>query len=119
MITRVTDRRDTQIAALVLLCAAVGVICLKTPSIGRCGSGLYFLTRVSAGLVLLSSGPSSLQKQSVGVALSMLLNVVFFLIPALVWYWKAPRNAYVLGLLAWFGLYLIAYFLLFPVSDCP
>jgi len=114
------DKRPHLRWALLLGCmTAVAWASFLTPRIGRCGSALYFFTRILAGLALEASGISSIQTQAIGLGIAVFLNVVVFVTPALVWYRKAPRNWHVAGLLIWTTLYLVSYFFLFPVPDCP
>jgi len=114
------DRRPRLHSALFIVCVtAVAWASFLTPRVGKCGSALYFLTRVVAGLTLLASGIASIQTQAIGLGVAAFLSVVVFGVPALVWYRKAPRSWYVAGVLTWTGLYLVSYFFLLPTSDCP
>ena len=106
--------------ALLLGCViAVVWASFLTPRVGRCGSALYFLPRILAGLALSASGISSIQSQAIGLGVARLLTAAVFVTPALVWYRKAPRNWYVAGLLMWTAFYVASYFFFFPVPDCP
>jgi hypothetical protein len=106
-------------AILVACAAAISLAALVTPKIGRCGSALYLLSRILAGQALLATGISAIQTQAIGLLVATLINAVAFLVPAVVWYYNAPRNRYVSGLFIWTVLYLAAYFFLFPTRDCP
>lgn len=114
------SKRPTYHWAIFAGCAvAISLATLLTPKIGRCGSGLYLLSRILAGQALLSTGISAIQTQAVGLLVAMLINAAAFSVPALVWHYNAPRNRYVAGLMIWAAVYLIAYFFLFPAPDCP
>lgn len=116
------ERGRTTARALLLLCSVLVIGALFiTPKIGRCGTLHFFFFQVLGGVTVTValSTIRAIQNQTAISATAVALNAATFLIPASLLYLKAPRNWYVAGLLLWTVAYLLSYFLLIPVPDCP
>jgi hypothetical protein len=102
----------------------VGVSTAVLPSVTGYGTGLFQIVVLGAWSIVahLSSGRFADQHQGPVWFVALLLNVVLFLVPALVVYLPGRKRLPMLTmivLVSWLGFYLASLFFLFPATDGP
>lgn len=101
---------------LTIMCAS-----MLGPAVGKCGTA-HSLLAAALGTALAVAVHAVWAFKNVDAVTSacfMLVNVCVFLVPAILLYKKVNEVRYATGLLLWTGAYLVSYFFLFAITNCP
>ena len=105
----------------VLCIGVVTVASFFSRKTGVCGTAHYLFFRLLGGVVVeaVTAVWQTQYERAIEQAAAIALNVGAFSLLMRLWHRKAPREWFVVGLIAWTALYVTSYFFFFPTRDCP